>query len=151
VAHVEEEVFEKALSEVGEYAERRGMALAVEASSIKVVKDVTEEVERCVSEAVKEELKNAEKVCRRSCAIRREDVTKWQLRCLDICLQCWKMTKRAECAERVGAHLLDHIYAIETLLKQYGLWYHSYWRIFIDKEVLFIMEFKPPPEVQRKA
>jgi hypothetical protein len=147
MVQVEEKVFEKAFNEVWEYAKRHDMVFATDGLSIKVSKLITEEVEKCVSEAVKEEEEEVEKVCRRSCLVRHGEPTEWQLQCLDTCFEFWMMTRRAECAERVGFQQLEHLHAIETLLKQYGLWYHSYWRIFIDKVVLFIMEFKPPPEV----
>ena len=147
MARPEEQVFEKALSELQKYAKSRGMVLVVDKSSIKVTKEITKEVENCLSEAIKNESEHAEKVCRRSCGVRHGEATEWQMRCLDICIKCWEMTERATCAERIGAKLLEHLYAIETLLKSYGLWYHSYWRVNIDEKVSLVMEFRPPPAV----
>ncbi len=148
---MEEEVFNKALNELKEYAERRGMILVTEASSIKITKDITEEVEDCMLEAMWEEFRNAEETCRKSCGIRREEATEWQMKCLNVCLQCWKMTRWAECADRRASKLLEHLYAIETTLKTYGIWYYAYWNVDIGEKVLFTAEFKPPPTLHRKT
>jgi len=144
MVQIEEEVLKKALTEVREYAEMRGMVLVADTFSIKAVKDLTEEVERCLSEAVAAEAENAEKTCKRSCGLKHEDATEWQLECLDVCVRCWMMTRRAECAESASLKWIDHLYSIETILKLYGLWYHSYSRVIIDEKVLLILYFKYP-------
>ena len=141
----EEQIFEKAVNELWKYAKSHDMTLTVDGFSIKITKEITKEVESCLSETIKNESEDVEKVCRRSCLVKHGEPTEWQEGCLDVCFEFWKMTERASCAERISARLLEHLYAVETLLKTYGLWYHSYWYIFIDKAVLFIMEFKPPP------
>ena len=151
MVHIEEGIFEKVLNELWEYVKSHDMILAVDRFSVKITKEITKEVENCLSEAVKNESEDAEKVCRRSCGIRYGEATEWQMKCLDVCLEFWKMTERVTCAERISVQLLEHLYAIETFLKSYGLWYYSYWYTFIDKVVLFIMEFKPPPTVQQEA
>ena len=145
--YIEEEIFEKVLNKLRDYIKKHNMSLTVEKLLIRVMRDITEEVENCLSEAIKNESEHAEKVCRRSCGIRHGEATEWQMRCLDACIKCWEMTERATCAERIGAKLLEHLYAIETLLKSYGLWYHSYWRVNIDEKVSLVMEFRPPPAV----
>jgi hypothetical protein len=147
MVHIEEEIFEKAVNKLWEYAKSHDMIFTVDGFSIKITKEITKEVENCLSKTIKNESENAEKVCRRSCLVKHEEPTEWQEECLDVCFEFWKMTERATCAERISTQLLEHLYAVETLLKTYGLWFHSYWRTFIDKVVLFIMEFKPPPSL----
>ena len=145
MASIEEEIFEKVLSELREYTKKYGASMSAEGSVIKVVKDITEEVEECLLEAVWEELRGAEETCRKSCGVQDKEATEWQMKCLDACTKCWKMTRRAECAKMAVKRQIEHLYAIETFLKSYGLWYHSHWRIDIGEKVFFIMEFKPPP------
>ena len=145
--HVEEEIFEKVLSELREYVDKYGASMSAEGSAIKVVKDITEEVEECLFEATWEELRNVEETCEKSCLITHREPTKWQRECIEVCLKCWEMTRRAECAKMAAKRQIEHLYAIETFLKSYGLWYHSYWRIDIGEKVLFVMEFKPPPSL----
>jgi hypothetical protein len=148
---VEEKIFEKALTELREYAEKHGMILITGESSIKLVKDITKEVEDCMFDVIWQELRDAEKVCEKSCLITHNEPTRWQRECVEVCLKCWEMTKRSECAEKVGADWVEHLYAMETILKSFGLWYHSYWRVAIDEKVFFVVEFKPPPELQEKT
>jgi hypothetical protein len=147
MAHIEEKIFEKALSELREYAEKYGASISAEESVIKVAKDITEEVEECLFEATWEELRNAEEICEKSCLMTHKEPTKWQRECIEVCLKCWEMTKRGECAKMAAERQIEHLYAVETFLKTYGLWFHSYWRIDIDEKVFFIMEFKPPPDL----
>jgi transposase-like protein len=106
---------------------------------------VTKEVEECMFEAVWEELRDAEETCEKSCLITHGEPSEWQQKCVDVCLKCWEMTKRGECGKKAGSRQAEHLHAVETILKLYGLWYHSYWHIDIDEKVLFVAEFKPPP------
>jgi 16S rRNA C1402 (ribose-2'-O) methylase RsmI len=144
---MEREIFEKTLAELKEYAEKRGMLLSAEGASIKVVKDVTKEVEECMFDVVWEEMREAEKTCEKSCLILHAEHTKWQRECFDVCLKCWEMTKRGECASRAVNSQIEHIFVMESILKLRGLLYHGYWRVDIDDKVIFTAEFKPPSEV----
>jgi len=150
---VDQKVFEEALAELREYAKRSGMLLTAAESSIKAVKDVTEEAEECMLSAVWEELKDAEETCRKSCLITGGETSKWQRECIKTCLKCWEMTKRAECAREAGARQIEHLYVMENILELRGLRYYSYWHVDIDEKVFFVAEFKPPPEIglQEKA
>jgi hypothetical protein len=147
---MEEEVLEKALAELKEYAERHGMLMTTEGASIKVAKDITEEVEECMFNTVWEEMREAEEICEKNCLISHREPTKWQRECVEVCLKCWEMTKRGECAKTTGDGQIEHLYAMESILKSRGLWYHSYWHIDIDEKVYFMIEFKPPPELRGK-
>jgi transposase-like protein len=91
------------------------------------------------------ELRDAEEVCEKTCLISHTEPSAWQRECIEVCLKCWKMTKRGECAKRIHGRYVEHVHVMETILKLYGFWYHSYSYIEIDKKVLFVMEFKPPP------
>ncbi len=142
---MEDKVLEKALNEIKEYAERQGMVLMLEANQIKIIKDVTKEVEECVFDAVWSELRDAENVCEKSCLTSHVEPSAWQRKCIEVCIQCWEMTKRAECARDVYMNYAEHLYAVEAILKKYGLWYHTYSRLEIDEKVMVVIESKPPP------
>jgi 16S rRNA C1402 (ribose-2'-O) methylase RsmI len=144
---MEQEIFEKTLVELREYAKEHGMVLTAGNFSVTIVKDITKEVEECVFDAVWQELKEAEEVCEKNCLISHKEPTKWQRECIETCIRCWEMTKRGECAKIIGAKQVEHIHAMETIMKLRNLWYRNHWYVDIDEKVLFVAVFKPPSEL----